>query len=161
MKKLLIIAFLLLLSVYAFAESYEESVAARIKDYDDLVNAKKISFTVEKGFSGKWVNGKLKTSSQQWPADKGGVFTIDDIDLNNKTATMIGQNGQSKISAYQTSSGLHFTESSSWGSPLYLTVFSKRISTTKYVFVYSRHMKIMEDPLPSQWYGTCEILESY
>lgn len=146
------------MAVSAYAAPYEDTYESRIKDYDDLMNATKIKLTVEKGTTGKWIDGKLKMMSEKWAIEKGGQFIIDDIDLENKTATMVGKNGTSNLSVYKTSAGLHFTELSSFGSPLYLTVYAKRISATKFVFVYSRHMKIVANPLPSQWYGECEIL---
>jgi hypothetical protein len=103
-----------------------------------------------------WSSGK--------PRVKNDTFNLtiyyDSIDVKKRTARAIGRQSTSNTALYMTPLGLTFVEQAGTGNISIATVFSDyRKGGKEYMAVYSRHVSIIGSPTPSQYHGSCELLE--
>ena len=85
---------------------------------------------------------------------------FDSIDLKNKTARIIGNEGADNVTVLLTLSGITFIEITGADNITITTVFPFYIKgTNQFAGVHSRYMNLMFEPLPSQFHGTCKIWE--
>ena len=91
---------------------------------------------------------------------KGGTVVFDSIDTKRGTARIVGNAGAGDIAVLRTVDGLTFIEETLLGTVNVTTVLARPLeSTNRLVAVMSRHITSFGGPFPSQWHGTCRILE--
>ncbi len=104
-----------------------------------------------------WENSKVKVEKDDF---KGASVVYDSIDLTTGKARMIGEIGATDVLVFATGSGLTFIEYTNSGNIHITTVFARYVDgTTDFVVVTSRHLLLLDTPLPSQYHGTCTIWE--
>jgi len=124
--------------------------------FSRLLEAKCLKCSFKKGFSTSWHATGVKTESDQWKGDT--VF--DSIDIKQGKARIIGNQGASDIISIGSPSGITFIETTGIGNMIFTTVFPLyRHETDQFCAVMSRHMNLLTEALPSQYYGTCTIWE--
>jgi len=113
------------------------------------------------GTQAEWDAGKVKLSQTTW---SGGTATFDSIKhepgTDAGTARLIGNAGAGDIQVKMTPSGITFIEETLFGGLNITTVFDKYDSsaTQRFIAVASRHLDV-NGPFPSQFHGTCTILQ--
>ena len=87
-------------------------------------------------------------------------MTFDSIDAKGGKARIIGNEGASNARVLLTATGLTFVEETAFGNVNFTTVFGRYDSATsrRFVAISSRHQDI-NGPFPSQYHGTCSVLE--
>ncbi len=125
-----------------------------------LVGVRTLRCVLTKGTQASWDGGTLKLE----PADfgDGGHVVFDEIDVKQRNARLTGNTGAREVAVLPTAQGLTFIEQTAMGSTNVTTVFAAydSPSSQKFVAVQSRHQLIIVDPFPSQYHGTCVVLES-
>ena len=91
--------------------------------------------------------------------DQTFEFYLDSIDVETNSARLIGNVAATDVTALRTSAGFHFIETSSAGNMHLLTVFAGDSAAPLGWFraVYSRHLVLLDQVVPSQNYGTCQV----
>ena len=128
----------------------------------------------DQGLRGGWKDGK--PSLEQGTFGDGATVTYDSIDAKAGSARVIGNAGAYDVVVLRTPVGLTFIEQ---GNELiaglsFTTVFTRTVerdtssdaertqglpSTSSFIAVISRHLDILGTVAPSQWHGTCRILQ--
>ena len=124
-----------------------------------LINARSIGCELDRGTQASWDGGKLKLKGSNF--GEGGKVTFDSIDTRKGKARLIGNVGAEDVVVLITPSGLTFVEQTAMGNLNFTTVFSAYDSSSlhRFIAVSSRHMNF-NSPFPSQYHGTCSILEA-
>jgi hypothetical protein len=148
-RKLLAASVLLFVAVQAFAAVEDDA-------YKRLISAKSLRCTLGAGSVVDWSSGK--------PRVKNDTFNLtiyyDSIDAKKHKARAIGRQLTSDTTLYLTQVGMTFVEQTESGDISIATVFSDyRRGSKEYMAVYSRHNSIIGSPAPSQYHGSCEVLE--
>ena len=88
-------------------------------------------------------------------------MVFDSIDTQAGTARIIGNAGAGDISVVVTSVGLTFIEQTGVGGLNFTTVFTHFVEPENVAraAVTSRHLILVGSPFPSQYHGTCVILQ--
>ena len=88
------------------------------------------------------------------------MWVFDSIDISNRKARMIASGATDVRIVVANSTGLTFAEVTDSGNANFTTVFAaySASGSDRFVVVTSRHQDIL-GPFPSQYHGTCEILE--
>jgi len=140
----LVIALLLGQLVHADNEAYQR-----------LARSKSLKCTFDKGTVGDWRSGMLKLVSDKY---KGSV-QFASINVKSGSARMIGNIGAGDIVVLLTPIGITFIDTSeSFNTVAITTIFGNKAKSGDYIAVTSRHFKFSV-PTPSQYHGTCKILE--
>lgn len=85
---------------------------------------------------------------------------FDSINSNQGTARMIGNQGAEDVLVLSTSAGITFVEETLLGNLSFTTVFhQKPVGFNELVVIHSRHIDMLGVIIPSQYYGTCIILD--
>jgi hypothetical protein len=105
--------------------------------YQRLMGAKTLRCTIGPGAVAEW------KSSQ--PAISG-------------KARLIGHAGAEDVVVWASRTGLTFVERTAGGNVNLTTVFARQIEGD-FVYVHSRHVLLLGEPLPSQYHGTCKRLD--
>ena len=123
-----------------------------------LLEARSIRCELAKGTQASWDGGRLKLEGSDF--GEGGKVTFDSIDAEAGKARIIANAGAGDVFVLVTVSGLTFLEQTSLGSINLTTVFASYDSpaSRRFVAVSSRHQNL-NGPFPSQYHGTCSILE--
>ena len=131
--------------------------AAATSDADALFQAQSIKCEWGQGTTARWNEGRPSLKQASW--DAGIVF--DSIDTQAGTARIIGNIGAGDISVVVTPVGLTFIEKTGVGGLNFTTVFKHFVEPENVarVAVTSRHITIFGSPFPSQYHGTCVILQ--
>ena len=97
--------------------------------------------------------------TRQFGNEAGIIF--DSIDTQAGTGRIIGNAAAGDISLVVTSVGLTFIEQVPSGGLNFTTVFAHFVEPENVALaaVTSRHLTIIDHPLPSQFHGTCVILQ--
>ena len=121
-------------------------------------SAHSIRCDLGQGTQASWDGGKLKLESANF--GKGGQVTFDSIDANSGKARIIANAGAGDVFVLVTAIGLTFIEQTAMGNINFTTVFATYDSATshRFIAVSSRHQDL-NGPFPSQYHGTCSILE--
>ena len=144
------IGLLLLPFVYTNAIYAEDDVFSR------LLGAKCLKCSFKEGVSTSWYAKGVKIESDQWKGDT--IF--DSIDIKQGKARIVGNEGASDIILIGSPSGITFIENTGIGNMVFTTVFPLyRPGTDQFCAVMSRHMNLITEALPSQYYGTCRVWE--
>lgn len=123
----------------------------------DLLQARSIRCEWERGTQAEWDNGKL--SLKQGSFGKDATVTFDSINIQKRTARIVGNAGASDVVVIPTADGMTFLERTALGSVNVTTVFAEGVGPSKQlVGVTSRHISL-SGPFPSQWHGPCRILQ--
>lgn len=130
---------------------------AEAKDaFKKLATAKSLKCTFGPGAFSNWKAGYPKIEKDRFDV----ALHFDSINLKTKTARLIGSQGAADVTLYLLPSGLTFAEETGSGNMVFTTIFaSQKEGTDEFIAVTSRHMDLMGSPLPSQYHGTCKILE--
>ena len=119
----------------------------------ELLTAKALFCTTGPGVSTQWEAGKPVTDFSRFETS----FTFSEINVNQGTARLIGVSGSSTVKALVTPIGVTFIEITGIGGVFITTIYNKKLEgTVKFPIVDTRHNSVI-DPIPSQYYGTCEI----
>ena len=114
------------------------------------------------GTEADWDSGKLKLSES---SSGSGLVTFDSIKRNAGTDTgsariIVGNIFSGDVLVKMTGAGITFIEESLNGNLSITTVFANVSSVNqRFIAVSSRHLRLMNGPFPSQYYGTCTILQ--
>lgn len=131
-----------------------QSIASADQAFDELLSAKSLKCEFGPGISADWVKGHPKIKNDAFNT----TTHFDSIDLKKRTARLIGNQGAADLVVFTTGAGLTFFETTGSGNVVFTTVFGSQ-GNGKYIAVMSRHMDIIGKPMPSQYYGTCQIWE--
>ena len=135
---------------------YTNSISAEDDLFSRLLRAKCLKCSFKEGVSTSWHAKGVKIESDQWKGDT--IF--DSIDTKNGKARIVGNRGASDVILIGSPSGITFIETSDIGNMVFTTVFPLyRPGTDQFCAVMSRHMNLITESLPSQYYGTCRVWE--
>lgn len=124
--------------------------------FSALLSAKSLKCTLGPGAVGIWGTKSVNIDKDKWNTP----IHFDSIDVKAGKARIIGNVGADDISVIVTSAGITFVEQTGSGNLVFTTVFGSYLKGTNEFFVVSsRHMLIMDKPLPSQYHGTCKELK--
>ena len=128
-----------------------------------LVKAKTLKCYLGKGSAANWDAGdvEIKMVKEYSKKQEDCIMIFDSIDLKNDKARLIGNQGSTDVMAFATVGGVTFIEQAGGGSVFVTTIFPKyKKGSNELLFVHSRHFAgFVSGPMPSQYYGTCRILE--
>jgi len=126
-----------------------------------LLSARSIQCEQAKGTQADWDNGSLKLTQVNWEGRSGPdtTLTFDSIDTQSGTARLISS-GAADVAVLTGPSGVTFIEQTDAGNMNFTTIFpySQPPRSETFIFVRSRHFFI-RGPFPSQYHGTCRILQ--
>lgn len=123
--------------------------------HEQLLRAKSLKCTFGPGTVADWEKEKPKLESDNF----GKAVNYDAIDLKNESARVIGPSGASDLAVTAGVYGLTLTESFIGGVSI-TTVFSDyKKGSREFIAVLSRHVGVMGPPIPSQYHGTCIVLQ--
>jgi hypothetical protein len=121
-----------------------------------LFKAKSLRCKWVSGYVGKWTEGTLKVTPDRFD----DITTFDSIDRAKGTARLLGNQSAGTVTLILTVAGLTFLDQSPAGSIFLTTVFAdSKNKAGDYVAVSSRHFSFFTTVAPSQYHGTCKILE--
>jgi len=131
-------------------------VVAENEVFSRLLDAKCLKCSFKEGVSTSWHDKGVKVESDQLKGDT--IF--DSIDINQGKARIVGNQGASDVILIGSPAGITFIESTGFGNMAFTTVFPfYKPGTNEFCAVMSRHMNLMTEALPSQYYGTCKVWE--
>ena len=139
-----------------------DSLEGAQRRMERLESAASLRCEFEQGAQALWENGELSLESARWGASS--LVDFDSIDRQQQTARLTGSTGRSNtVALLATADTLTFLETPLLGSPNMTTVFawSPANDSDQFVAVTSRHVAGVlgsTSPFPSQFYGTCRIL---
>ena len=147
MRTTLLLAALALLPAVAFAQ-----------DVDLLFSARTLTCEWGQGTTANWNDGGQPTLKQ---VSFGAGTIFDAIDTEAGAARIIGNAGSGDVSVVVTPVGLTFIEQTGAGGLNVTTVFNHFVEpeNTARIAVTSRHITLVGSPFPSQYHGSCEILQ--
>ena len=127
-------------------------------DAASLFQAQSIRCEWGQGTMASWNEGRPSLEQGSFGMDAGMVF--DSIDTRAGTARIIGNAAAGDISVVVTPVGLTFIEQAEAGGLNFTTVFTHFVEPENVarVAVTSRHLGF-SSPFPSQYHGTCVILQ--
>jgi hypothetical protein len=135
---------------------YTNDIYAEDDLFSRLLGAKCLKCSFKEGVSTSWHAKGVKIESDQWKGDT--IF--DSIDIKQGKARIVGNQGASDIILIGSPSGITFIENTGIGNMVFTTVFPLyRPGTDQFCAVMSRHMNLITEALPSQYYGTCRVWE--
>ena len=111
------------------------------------------------GTTVSWDGGRPSLEQGSFGNEAGIIF--DSIDTQAGTGRIIGNAASGDISVVVTPVGLTFIEQVPSGGLNFTTVFAHFVEPENVALaaVTSRHLTIIDHPLPSQFHGTCVILQ--
>ena len=151
MDRIFTAAIVLFLSSVCYAQQADDPLVS-------LLNAESIECDFGKGTEALWEKGKLKLVASDFGAAVKIAF--ESIDAKEGKARLNGNLGGRDVLVFFTGSGITFLEQTGMGNINITTVFFKYKSPAArhFIAVTSRH-HVFNDPYPSQYHGTCSILE--
>jgi len=149
MKKILQII-LIIISVSSLCYASEDH-------FEELIKAKSLKCYFGPGASANWKGKKVKVELNSFDI----TLNFDSIDLKNQKARIIGNQGAADLIVLLSMMGINFIEQTDMGNLNITTVFPNYAQeTSDFIAVTSRHLSIPgSSPLPSQYHGTCKVLE--
>jgi len=122
---------------------------------EKLFSAKSLKCNFDYGYGATWEKDHFNSKRA-----KKYSFIIDSINYITLTARIVGNNGTELLSMKAEPKGLTFIERTLTGNYAFTTIFLNVLKTDDFFpAVTSRHMAIAFWPIPSQYYGTCEIIK--
>jgi len=128
------------------------------KAFDQLLRAKSVRCQFNEGTTASWDGGKPRL--ERGKASEGTASTFDSIDIKEGRARLITGAGAGDVAVIFTLIGVTFIESVENGGLNITTVFAQYVKAAgeRFIAVFSKHVDVF-GPLPSQWHGTCQILQ--
>ena len=128
------------------------------KAFDQLLRAKSVRCQFNEGTTASWDGGKPRL--ERGKAGEGTTSTFDSIDVKEGRARLITRAGAGDVAVISTLIGVTFIESVENGGLNITTVFTQYVKAAgeRFIAVFSKHVDVF-GPLPSQWHGTCQILQ--
>ena len=130
--------------------------------YADIYKAKAFKCEYYHLAIGEIKNNKYKVESEK--EDNFG-FSIVNINLDTGKSQMVGNMGTDNMTAINGEpSGVHFMQMMPVGNMTMTTIYPQEVGFNKlgqklYASSHSRHMTIMINSLPQQFYGQCARME--
>lgn len=130
--------------------------------YSDIYNANTFKCSYYYVSLGEVQNNKYKIETSN--EDKM-AFSFVNIDLKNGSAQMVGNTGAENVTAIGAQpSGVHFVEMTTAGNLTMTTIFPQEVGNNSlgqklYSSSHSRHMAMMNNSLPQQYYGQCALMQ--
>ncbi len=122
-----------------------------------LFKAKALICTAGPGVSTQWTDGIPTTKPSQFDT----TFRYSEIDLKKGTAHLFGAASSAGnpgvVSVLWTPKGMTFIEITNGGGVFITTVYATMDAKFRYPLVDTRHNAILGEPIPSQYYGLCQI----
>jgi hypothetical protein len=140
--------------------TYGQDLATHGEAKAALQGARSIRCVLGDGVSSTWSGGQVNRELARFASDpSAATITFDSIDVKRMTARIVGDIASADVQIVSTNSGLTFLESTPNG-PNVTTVypFFATATSQRFLMVQSRH-KVIRTPAPSQYYGTCIILQ--
>ena len=148
----LVITVILLFPALAYALDQQQT--------QSLFNAETLKCTFTVGYTASYEDGQLSSPEKNKDPFKEPIV-IDAIDTNKNTAVMIGNLGKESLGVIKSEDSLHFLELTASKNMVATTVFAAtEKNSRRYIAVMSRHLG-MPDPIISQNFGYCEILQEH
>lgn len=145
-------------TIFAFILSFTLLPAwAADTAHEQLIRARSLKCTFGPGTVADWETGKPKLLSDNFGS--GRTIHYDAIDIKNGRARTIGPSGAADLPVTVGAYGLTFTESFIGGISTTTVFSSYKKGTREFVAVLSRHVALMGPPIPSQYHGTCTVLQ--
>ena len=121
-----------------------------------LAAAKTVRCSFPKYAATRWIDGTPETILG---ADELS-FDIDAINLKTRTARIVAGRANVLVSASLSTTGLNIIEQTPIGNFILTTVFNGGQDGTAFRAVHSRHLgDPVELPAPSQYFGSCQIVQ--
>ena len=130
--------------------------------FADIYNANSFKCDYYYVALGEIKNNKYKIDTSKEDKMK---FSYVNIDLNNGSAQMVGNGGTANVTAISGQpSGVHFVEMTSAGNLTMTTIYPQEIGYNSlgqklFTSSHSRHMAMISNSLPQQYYGQCALME--
>jgi hypothetical protein len=126
---------------------------------DPLFAARSLRCEFDRGHAASWNTDTYELVIKEGTfSDPPTPLVFDNIDLTEGTARFVGNIGASDVTASASESGLWFLERTPAGNFNLVTVFATSTMAPEYPAVMSRHVVVGDEPVPSQYYGTCRVL---
>ena len=129
---------------------------------EQLLRARSLKCNFGPGTVADWEKGNPKLESDnigKTANRETDVTNYDAIDIKNGRARVITSIGTGDLSVTVGAYGLTFTENFLAGVSI-ATVFSEyKSGTREFIAVLSRHVDVAGLPFPSQYHGTCIVLQ--
>jgi hypothetical protein len=104
----------------------------------------------------EWRNGAPVTVT----ANEEFGFEIDTINIQRRTARIVGSRGTAEASAFLTDTSLNVIEQTPIGNFILTSIFTAGGDGTRLMAVHSRHLgDLAAPPSASQYYGTCDVVK--
>jgi hypothetical protein len=142
--------------VMLFMVSVQASASSALANPSTLPETLKCIY--EFSISAQYKDGK-------WEAEKnnGFSFVLTNINIQNRSARMIGSGGSAEVDVVATTKAITFVELTPSGNYNVTSIFlpyKSQDSDSTFLSVHSRHINFSSspfplDPLPSQFYGKC------
>lgn len=129
---------------------------AQTEDFRRLLAVKSLRCDLGPGTLTTWDSGAPQSRSDKY----SGPFQLDSIDPKSGTARLISNDAATDVSVTLSGVGLTFVEQTTIGNLSITTVFADRTKgTNNFIAVQSRHLHGLSGPFPSQFHGTCKVLQ--
>ena len=128
----------------------------------DVYQAKSFNCTYYHLTIGEIKNNKYKVDSEK---EDNFDFSIINIDLETKKSQLVGNNGTDVLTVINAApSGIHFLQIMPVGNMTMTTIYPQEVGINKYGHQlysssHSRHMAMVNQSLPQQFYGECAKTE--
>ena len=128
----------------------------------DVYKAKSFNCTYYHLSIGEIKNNKYKVDSEK---EDNFDFSIINIDLETKKSQLVGNNGTDVLTVINAApSGIHFLQIMPVGNMTMTTIYPQEVGINKYGHQlysssHSRHMAMVNQSLPQQFYGECAKTE--
>jgi hypothetical protein len=124
--------------------------------FNFLMGIHSLKCTYTLGSNAKWHGEKVQVKSIK----EEMILYFDSINYKGRTARAIGNQMATDVQLLLTPRGVSFLEETGSGNLIINTLFPVFAGNTKkFTAVMSRHLMMINDPIPSQWHGTCEAWE--
>lgn len=108
------------------------------------------------GIVGAWDGPRVK---RELTTTVDMAYHFHDIDRAAGKASMVGSEGTRSVEVVDSAAGLTFVDRTLSGNLSFTTVFAQQLPGGNFSAVHSRHVLLMSEPLPSQYYGICRQID--
>lgn len=135
------------------------SFSAQVNESEDLwstlAKTRSLKCTFETVMQGDWKGGRLSLTKER----ESFILHFDSIEPDTRRARLIGNVAAEDVLTSLTQSGITFVEITGSGNVNFTTVFPRyKRGTEEFIAVTSRHLLLLDNPVPSQHHGTCIVL---
>jgi hypothetical protein len=149
---------MLRLAVLLLSFAIVTGVSAADTPSDPVFTAHSLRCEFGRGHMASWTRDAHQlVVKEETFSDPPGPLIFDNIDLTEGTARFVGTVGASDVTVSVSQTGLWLIERTPADNFNMITVFATNILAPEYPAVMSRHVIIGDEPMPSQYYGTCRV----